>query len=159
MKWKPARCIHQVTAFQPDISQPFIRQRSSFRRGQRPAPANSYRHRLSRRHNLSKIDTDIWPQRPRAHRILDKTGENLFILFYAIDVQRTIQFEHHRARGLQRHEGYVRAGAKGVFIGIQLPVDAIVGDVITSAAGGLLLSVSSRAETPDGKEAYGYLKS
>src|ERR1051326_1089839 len=60
---------------------------------------------------------------------------------------------------LNPNEHTLRAGAKGVFIGIQLHLDAIVGDVITSAAGGLLLSVSSRAETPDGKEAYGYLKS
>ena len=139
MERKPARGIHQIRTFGADIRQSLVRQRSTFRRSQRPAPTNSNSHRLGRRHDLAQIDPHIRTERACAHRILHEPGQRLPVLFNAVHMQRAVQFENNRTRGILRHKRNVGAGAQRVLVGIQLDLDPIVGHIIARPGDSLCL--------------------
>src|SRR2546422_3926970 len=87
MKWKPPRRVHQIRAFGPNISQPFVRQRSTLRRRECPAPANAHGYWLSRRYDLPQIDAHVRPEGARAYRVLYESGQRLSVLLDVINVQ------------------------------------------------------------------------
>ena len=60
------------------------------------------------------------------------------ILLDTVNMQRTVQLENDRARGVLRHESNIRAGAQDMLVRIQLNFDAIVGNVVARTGYGLL---------------------
>ena len=87
MKRKPPRRVHQIRAFRPNISQPFVRQWSALRRSECTAPANSHGHWLGRRHDLPQVDAHVRPEGARAYRVLYESGQRLSVLLDVINVQ------------------------------------------------------------------------